>query len=73
MFAKLSTKEILAPEVIPSARLNLPLQTFDLCEDPPRLLPRYIEDRKMGHHNRHFAGDRHALQGAWSPPDSTAK
>ncbi|KAF2827145.1 alkaline phytoceramidase [Ophiobolus disseminans] len=26
----------------------------------------------MGHHNRHFSGDRHALQGAWSPPSSTA-
>lgn len=27
----------------------------------------------MGHHNRHFAGDPHALHGAWSPPTSTAK
>ncbi|KAI8627278.1 ceramidase [Xylariaceae sp. FL1651] len=26
----------------------------------------------MGHHNRHFAGDRHALSGAWSPPTSSA-
>ncbi|KAK8058763.1 YPC1-alkaline Ceramidase [Apiospora phragmitis] len=26
----------------------------------------------MGHHNRHFAGDRYALLGAWSPPTSTA-
>ncbi|KAK3935098.1 ceramidase [Diplogelasinospora grovesii] len=26
----------------------------------------------MGHHNRHFAGDPHALSGAWSPPSSTA-
>ncbi|GAP91306.1 putative alkaline ceramidase family protein [Rosellinia necatrix] len=26
----------------------------------------------MGHHNRHFAGDRHALHGAWSPPTSSA-
>ncbi|KAI1358752.1 ceramidase [Xylaria arbuscula] len=26
----------------------------------------------MGHHNRHFAGDRHAMSGAWSPPTSTA-
>ncbi|KAI0019485.1 ceramidase [Xylariomycetidae sp. FL0641] len=26
----------------------------------------------MGHHNRHFAGDPHALSGAWSPPTSTA-
>ncbi|KAK8101743.1 hypothetical protein PG999_012117 [Apiospora kogelbergensis] len=26
----------------------------------------------MGHHNRHFAGDRYALSGAWSPPTSTA-
>ncbi|CAP60242.1 uncharacterized protein PODANS_1_5540 [Podospora anserina S mat+] len=22
----------------------------------------------MGHHNRHFAGDPHALEGVWSPP-----
>ncbi|KAI1422317.1 ceramidase-domain-containing protein [Xylaria sp. FL1777] len=27
---------------------------------------------RMGHHNRHFAGDRHALSGAWSPPTSSA-
>jgi dihydroceramidase len=27
----------------------------------------------MGHHNRHFAGDPHALHGTWSPPTSTAK
>ncbi|KAI6081719.1 ceramidase [Hypoxylon rubiginosum] len=26
----------------------------------------------MGHHNRHFAGDRYALSGAWSPPTSSA-
>ncbi|KAI0543114.1 ceramidase [Xylaria digitata] len=26
----------------------------------------------MGHHNRHFAGDSHALSGAWSPPTSSA-
>ncbi|KAI0477090.1 ceramidase [Xylariaceae sp. FL0804] len=26
----------------------------------------------MGHHNRHFGGDRHALSGAWSPPTSSA-
>lgn len=26
----------------------------------------------MGHHNRHFAGDPHALSGVWSPPTSTA-
>ncbi|KAI0179839.1 ceramidase [Hypoxylon sp. FL1284] len=26
----------------------------------------------MGHHNRHFAGDRFALSGAWSPPTSSA-
>ncbi|KAI0425564.1 ceramidase [Xylaria sp. FL1042] len=26
----------------------------------------------MGHHNRHFAGDPHALSGAWSPPTSSA-
>ncbi|KAK6849562.1 hypothetical protein PG995_013395 [Apiospora arundinis] len=26
----------------------------------------------MGHHNRHFGGDRYALLGAWSPPTSTA-
>lgn len=26
----------------------------------------------MGHHNRHFAGDRYALHGVWSPPNSTA-
>ncbi|KAK3386530.1 ceramidase [Podospora didyma] len=26
----------------------------------------------MGHHNRHFAGDPHALSGAWSPPTSLA-
>ncbi|KAH6645327.1 ceramidase [Truncatella angustata] len=26
----------------------------------------------MGHHNRHFAGDRYALKGAWSPPTSSA-
>ncbi|KAH6691703.1 ceramidase [Plectosphaerella plurivora] len=26
----------------------------------------------MGHHNRHFAGDKYALSGAWSPPTSSA-
>ncbi|KAI0520769.1 ceramidase [Xylaria bambusicola] len=26
----------------------------------------------MGHHNHHFAGDRHALSGVWSPPTSSA-
>ncbi|SPO03940.1 related to YPC1 - Alkaline Ceramidase [Cephalotrichum gorgonifer] len=26
----------------------------------------------MGHHNRHFAGDKYALHGAWSPPTSAA-
>ncbi|KAK3346011.1 ceramidase, partial [Lasiosphaeria hispida] len=26
----------------------------------------------MGHYNRHYAGDRHALHGAWSPPNSAA-
>ncbi|KAH7311637.1 ceramidase [Stachybotrys elegans] len=26
----------------------------------------------MGHHNRHFAGDEHALSGVWSPPTSSA-
>ncbi|KAI1174968.1 ceramidase [Nemania sp. FL0916] len=26
----------------------------------------------MGHHNRHFSGDRYALSGAWSPPTSSA-
>ncbi|KAK4184536.1 putative alkaline ceramidase family protein [Podospora australis] len=26
----------------------------------------------MGHHNRHYGGDRHALHGAWSPPTSSA-
>ncbi|KAI1122265.1 ceramidase [Nemania abortiva] len=26
----------------------------------------------MGHHNRHFAGDRYALSGVWSPPTSSA-
>ncbi|KAI0104317.1 ceramidase [Nemania sp. FL0031] len=26
----------------------------------------------MGHHNRHFAGDRYALSGAWGPPTSSA-
>ncbi|KAI0199575.1 ceramidase [Astrocystis sublimbata] len=26
----------------------------------------------MGHHNRHFAGDPQALNGAWSPPTSSA-
>ncbi|KAH8664620.1 ceramidase [Xylariales sp. PMI_506] len=26
----------------------------------------------MGHHNRHYGGDRYALSGVWSPPTSTA-
>lgn len=28
---------------------------------------------RMGHHNRHYAGDPNSLNGAWSAPNSRAK
>ncbi|PSN64405.1 hypothetical protein BS50DRAFT_575854 [Corynespora cassiicola Philippines] len=58
----------------PLASLYANLQPPHTLPKPQALIPpRRSQCYPMGHHNRHFAGDRHALNGVWSPPSSAAK